>query len=82
MQSAETVLGVLRHWRAGCLETGQSGSTGGRAFARSSGELRVSQREPKDAQWIWGELILGFVLNPVGSCSSAGVCRSCRATVA
>jgi hypothetical protein len=33
MQSAETVLGVLResHWRAGYPETGPSGSEGGRA---------------------------------------------------
>lgn len=35
MQSAETVLGVqppprCDHWRAGCSETGQSGSAGGR----------------------------------------------------
>lgn len=31
MQNADTVLGVLRdHWRAGCSETGQSGSVGGR----------------------------------------------------
>jgi hypothetical protein len=38
MQNAETVLGVLRerethgidHWRAGCSETGPSGSAGGR----------------------------------------------------
>ena len=41
------------------------GSEGAPAFARSSRELRVLRREPKDTQWIWGELILGFVLNPV-----------------
>ena len=30
MQNAETVLNVIRHWRAGCGESRTSGSEGGR----------------------------------------------------
>ena len=52
------------HWRATCTERCPRGSEGGRAFARSSGELKGSRRELKGARGLRWDSILGFVLNP------------------
>lgn len=62
-------------------ETGTSGSGRGRRFARSSGELKVLRREPKDVQRLWGGSILGFVRNSWSWWCSARVWRSCRAAL-
>ena len=35
MRNAETVLNVIRHWRAGCAERRTSGSEGGRRKSAS-----------------------------------------------